>query len=124
VWSGIVVSGPTEARRRLLAFWTELAVDDPVDAAINFFSVCVARVPGIADFSPHPHMSPAEIELERLLRNHLKLEELTLGRRLAGPHLLIGAADIVHGRRRVFSGETLDYPDRWVFATGRTPVEM
>jgi NTE family protein len=110
VWSGIVVSGLTEARRRLLAFWRELAADDPVDAAVNFFFVCAARLPGMGDFSPHPHKSPAEIELERLLRAHLKLEELTPGRRLAGPTLLIGAADILNGRRRVFSGATLDYP--------------
>src|SRR5262249_11409392 len=44
-WAGLVADGPDDAVRRLTGFWRDLEVHDLFDAAANFWSVWLARLP-------------------------------------------------------------------------------
>ncbi len=110
-WAGLVARGPgagrSEARTRLRAFWEDLAADDFLDAAMNAFTVFASRMPGLADFTPQPFVSPAEAALRALLERHLRLDELSPAARAEAPELLVGATDVLRGERRVFRGGEL-----------------
>lgn len=110
-WAGLVARGASggrsEARARLRAFWEDLAADDLLDAAMNSFTVFASRMPGLADFTPQPFVSPAEAALRRLLEKHVRLEELSPAARAEAPELLVGATDVLRGERRVFRGGEL-----------------
>jgi len=108
-WAGILHGGPAEARSRLQAFWSDLEVRDLGDAAVNFWSVWLARLPFSAEVSPYDYEPVAAIRLRALLARHLRLEELGRAARDQSPRLLIGATDIESGERAIFDGETLTY---------------
>jgi NTE family protein len=110
-WSGLVARGPEggrpSARARLRAFWRDVAADDFLDAAVNSFTVFASRMPGLADFTPQPFVSPAEAALRALLERHVGLDALDPAARAAAPELLVGATDVLRGERRVFRGAEL-----------------
>lgn len=109
VWSGLVRKGPQEARARLAAFWDELEAADPLDAALNAWGLWAARLPVSFEVSPHAVPPLAEVTLARMLRDHLRLEELPPDRAARQrPFLRIGAADVIQGDATVFTGETLE----------------
>src|SRR6185295_11585039 len=108
-WAGLLRGGPGEARARLLDFWTDLEVRDLSDAALNFWSVWLARLPVSAELSPYDYEPLAATRLRALLQRHLDLETLEPGARVKQPKLLIGATDIESGDRAIFDGETLTY---------------
>lgn len=108
-WAGMLAKGPDEARARLERFWRALEVDDPFDAALNFWSVWLARLPVSVELSPYTYEPIAENTLRALLQRHLDLENLGPDARRRGPKLLIGATDIQSGERVVFGGEGLTY---------------
>ncbi len=111
-WAGLIRGGPAEARRRLLEFWRDLEVHDLLDAAVNAWSVWLARLPVTAEVSPYLYEPAAEPQLRALLRRHLDLDSLPADpRRRADPKLLVGATDIVSGLGVAFEGETLTYDD-------------
>jgi NTE family protein len=112
VWSGLLRGGAEMAAGALRAFWDELKVHDPVDAAVNFWGLWWARTPGAAEISPYLYAPVAEQRLRALLRRHVDLESLPrdAGWR-ANPRLLIGATDIVRGDGVVFDGARLTYDD-------------
>jgi NTE family protein len=112
-WAGMLTDGPDEACARLERFWTDLEVHNFLDAAVNFWSVWLARLPVNAEVSPYAYEPVAETALRALLHKHLALERLPLTLRGKGPQLLIGATDIRSGDRIVFDGEGLTY-DRLV----------
>ena len=51
----------------LAAFWNEVSAQDPVDAAVNFWSVSLARLPITWEVSPYAIYAPAEPRLRELL---------------------------------------------------------
>lgn len=107
-WSGLVTQGPEEARRRLSAFWAEMAATAPWDAALNDWAVWAARLPVSVDVSPYAYSPLAEPTLRRLLARHLDLDAVPADReRRLRPALLVGAADVLNGGGRAFAGETL-----------------
>jgi NTE family protein len=110
-WAGLIRGGPDEAVRRLGEFWRDLEVHDLVDAALNFWSVSLARLPVTEEISPYLYTPSAEPRLRALLRRHLDLESLPDDGRRGGPRLLIGATDIVSGLGVSFTGEALGYDD-------------
>lgn len=121
-WAGLAAAGTrasTDARDRLLAFWRDLIADTPIDMALNFWSVSAARLPFVAEVSPYAYEPVAEAALLQLLRAHLRLEDLSEDARRRGPKLLIGATDILKGKRKVFWGQDLDY--RHVVASAAVP---
>lgn len=101
-WAGLAAGGPAEARRRLLDFWHELEADDPIDATVNAMTVLATRVPGIADWTPQPFVSPAEIALRALLEKHARIDALSAAERERAPAIFVGATDVLAGTRRVF----------------------
>ena len=108
VWSGHVRSGAGEARRRQMAFWGGLEVNDILDAVANFWAVSWARLPVSAEISPYLYSPAAEPRLRDLLSRHLDLATLpSEPHRRARPKLLIGATDIIHGLGVAFGGESL-----------------
>ncbi len=75
-WAGMQTGGPDEACARLTRFWGDLEVHDPADAAVNFWSVWLARLPVSVEISPYAYEPVAETTLRALLRKHLDLESL------------------------------------------------
>jgi NTE family protein len=110
-WAGLVArgagGGSGDARMRLYEFWRELAAEGIFDGAVNAFTVAASRMPGVADFTPQPFISPAEASLRHLLQKHVRLEELSPAARARGPELFVGATDVLRGERRVFRGGEL-----------------
>ncbi len=98
-WSGLVRpgGGPAAASAALKAFWSELSAQDPVDAAVNFWAVSLARIPITWEVSPYTINAPAEPRLRELLTKHLVLPPP--GARRKPPEIFVGATDILEGRR-------------------------
>lgn len=108
-WSGLLAGGPNEAIARLRGFWDELGAADPWDAALNAWSLALARLPITDEISPYAYQPVAEPALRRLLQRFVNLGALPPGPRDV-PGLLVGATEILSGDRVVFRGEdiTLD----------------
>lgn len=120
-WAGMLAGGPDEAGARLERFWSDLEAREFLDAAINFWSVWLARLPVSAEVSPYAYEPPAESALRALLRKHLALESLPTGGRRRPPKLFVGATDIRSGDRVIFDGEGLTY-DRLVASAAVPPI--
>jgi len=120
-WAGMQTGGPDEACARLTRFWGELEVHDPADAAVNFWSVWLARLPVSVEISPYAYEPVAETTLRALLRKHLDLESLSPALRRKRPKLLVGATDIQSGDRVIFDGEGLTY-DRVIASAAVPPI--
>src|SRR5438067_1426762 len=118
-WAGLIGDGSEDARRRLGGFWRELEAKDPVDAAMNFWSVWFARLPVTLELSPYLFEPLAEMTLRALLEKHLRLETLP-AMRAAQPQLLVGATNIQSGDRTVFDGRTLTYDE--LIASAAVPL--
>ena len=106
-WSGLVRAGggPAEASAALSAFWDELSAQDPVDAAVNFWSVALARLPFSWEVSPYAIRAPAEPRLRELLKKHLVLPET--GARRRPPEIFLGATDVLKGGGLAFDSAVL-----------------
>ncbi len=109
-WAGLISGGPEDARQRLAGFWRELEARQPLDVAMNFWSVWFARLPVTLELSPYLFEPLAETTLRALLEKHLGLERLPAPRP-AQPKLLVGATNIQSGDRTVFDGRTLSYDE-------------
>ena len=109
-WAGLISGGTEDARARLAGFWRDLEAKEPVDAAMNFWSVWFARLPVTLEMSPYLFEPLAEFTLRALLEKHLRLEWLPAPRP-ALPKLLVGATNIQSGDRTVFEGRTLSYDE-------------
>ena len=120
-WAGMLRGGPDEACARLTRFWSDLEVHDLADAAVNFWSVWLARLPVSAEVSPYTYEPIAETALRGLLSKHLDLESLTPGLRRKQPKLFVGATDIESGDRVIFDGEGLTY-DRVIASAAVPPI--
>jgi NTE family protein len=109
-WAGLISGGPDEAERRISGFWHDLEVHDFLDAAVNFWTVTLARMPVTEEVSPYSYEPVAEPALRALLERHVNLGNVPLDRRRsAGLSLLIGATEIRTGKRTVFRGDHLTY---------------
>jgi len=120
-WAGMLSGGADEARARLERFWRDLEVRDLPDAAVNFWSVWLARLPVSLEVSPYAYEPFAETTLRALLHEHLDLESLAPDMRRKGPKLFVGATDIQSGDRVIFDGEGLTY-DRVVASAAVPPI--
>ncbi len=122
-WSGLITetgNPAAEARRRLHAFWRDLATNAPLEWAMNVWSVWMARLPIGAEISPYLFDIGAAQDLRRLLGEHLRLEALPADpARRSRPKLLVGATDIQEGRGVVLHGEDLRYDD--IIASAAVP---
>ena len=106
-WSGLVRpgGGPAEASAALNAFWNELSAQDPVDAAVNFWSVSLARLPFSWEVSPYAIYAPAGPRLRELLKKHLVLPDS--GARRKPPEIFVGATDVLNGGGLAFDSAAL-----------------
>ena len=106
-WSGLVRpgGGPAAASAALKGFWNELSAQDPVDAAVNFWAVSLARIPITWEASPYTINAPAEPRLRELLTKHLVLPPP--GARRKPPEIFVGATDILKGGGLAFDGAAL-----------------
>jgi NTE family protein len=109
-WAGLITGGPEDARKRLAGFWSDLEAKEPVEVAMNFWSVWFSRLPVTMEMSPYVFEPVAENTLRELLDKHLRLHELPAVQP-AKPKLLIGATNIQSGERTVFDGHTLTYDE-------------
>jgi NTE family protein len=110
VWAGLLADGPEDARRRLAGFWSDLETKEPVDVAMNFWSVWFSRLPMTMEMSPYVFEPVAENTLRGLLEKHLRLEAPPAVRP-PKPKLMVGATNIQSGDRAVFDGGTLTYDE-------------
>lgn len=111
-WAGLVMGSHDDAIDRLTGFWRDLEVHDLLDAAANFWSVFLARMPVTLEISPYAYEPVAAVRMKELLSRHLAIEALPADpHRRSRPKLYIGATDILNGRRTIFEGETLSYDD-------------
>lgn len=109
-WAGLISGGPDDAVRRLTGFWEDLEVRDLLDAAMNFWTVNLARLPITQEISPYAYEPLAAPVLRSLLQRHLDLDNLPAGtERRSNPSLLVGATEILSGERTIFHGTTLTY---------------
>lgn len=106
-WSGLVRpgGGPACAADTLAAFWDDLSAQDPVDAAVNFWSVSFARLPVTWELSPYTAYAPAESRLRALLEQHLVFP--AEGERRRPPEIFVGATDILAGAGVAFDSTAL-----------------
>lgn len=106
-WSGLVRrgGGPAAASAALSAFWDELSAQDPLDAAINFWSVSLARLPFNWEISPYATYAPAEPRMRELLAKHLVLPPDGAPR--TPPEIFLGATDILNGGGLAFESAAL-----------------
>jgi NTE family protein len=119
-WAGLAVGGAEDARQRLSGFWNDLKADDPVDAAVNFWAVMLARLPVTAEISPYSYGPVAEPKMRELLERHLNLASLPpIAERRPHPRLLLGATEILTGERTVFDDAGLT--DDMVIASAAIP---
>lgn len=107
-WAGLLAGGPEDARCRLAGFWRDLEAKEPLDVAMNFWSVWFMRLPVTLEMNPYVFKPMAENTLRGLLKKHLRLKELPRVRP-PKPKLMIGATNIQSGDRTVFDGRTLSY---------------
>jgi NTE family protein len=107
-WSGLMIGGPDEAERRLWGFWHDLEVHDLMDAMMNFWAVTLARMPVTEEVSPYTYEPIAEPALRNLLERYVGLDNLPAERR-SHVGLLLGATEILTGKRTIFRGEGLTY---------------
>lgn len=119
-WAGLLAGDPEDARRRLAGFWTDLEATQPVDAAINFWSLWFSRLPVTLEMSPYGFEPLAENALRALLEKHLRLPPPGQPRP-SKPEILIGATNIESGERRVFDGPELGY-DQLVASAAVPPL--
>jgi NTE family protein len=89
----------------LTSFWDELSAQDPIDAAVNFWSVSLARLPVTWEVSPYTGYAPAEPRLRGLLEKYLVFPASSERRR--PPEIFIGATDIRAGAGVAFDGGSL-----------------
>lgn len=109
-WRGLVKDDPQDGRKRLIGFWKDLMVHDPIDAIANYWHVWSSRAPVKMEVSPYLHAPLAETRLRSLLGRYLQLDELRAEpNQQTEPVLLVGATDILNGDRVVFRGESLSY---------------
>ncbi len=106
-WAGLLAGDPEDARRRLSGFWTDLEATQPLDVALNFWSLWLSRLPVMVETNPYDFAPVAEDWLRALLEKHLRLPSLK--DRSAKPEILIGATNVESGERRVFDGPELGY---------------
>jgi NTE family protein len=106
-WSGLVRpgGGPARAADVLASFWDDLSAHDPFDAAVNFWSVSLARLPITWEVSPYTGYAPAEARLRALLNEHLVLPARGEDRR--PPEIFVGATDILKGEGVAFDSSVL-----------------
>ncbi|MER2507845.1 MAG: patatin-like phospholipase family protein [Amaricoccus sp.] len=107
VWSGLVRDGggPAVASETLASFWRDLSAQDPLDAAVNFWSVSLARLPVTWEISPYAVYAPAEPRMRTLLGQHLVFPKT--GALRQPPEIFIGATDVLKGGGLAFDGSVL-----------------
>ncbi|ABS66638.1 Patatin [Xanthobacter versatilis] len=110
VWAGLIAEGggPDEAIKRLRGFWETLKADDLPSYWTNMLGLATARLPLTMEVSPYLIPAPAAAIMRDWLTEHLRLDELR-GRPVSPPELLVGATDVLSGRRVVIGGEKLTY---------------
>ena len=118
-WAGLMAGGAQDARERLARFWSDLEAKEPVEVAMNFWSVWFSRLPVTLEMSPYVFEPVAENTLRELLDKHLRLQELPAVQPVK-PKLLIGATNIESGERTVFDGCTLTYDE--LMASAAVPL--
>ncbi len=106
-WSGLVREGggPSVASEVLRGFWADLSAQDPLDAAVNFWSVSLARLPVSWEISPYTVYAPAEPRLRSLLGQHLIFPKPGAPRQ--PPEIFIGATDVLKGGGLAFDASVL-----------------
>ncbi len=75
-WAGLVMGSHDDAIDRLTRFWRDLEVHDLLDAAANFWSVFLARMPVTLEISPYAYEPVAAARMKELLFRHLAIEAL------------------------------------------------
>jgi NTE family protein len=118
-WAGLRESGPEEARRRLAAFWNDLAASAPLDIALNSWLVLSTRLPQMLEASPLLFEPIAEHRLRSLAEQYVRLEAVPADS--PGPELILGAINVQSGERVLFNGRHLTY-DRLLASAAVPPL--
>jgi len=107
-WTGLLAGGNAEAVRRLASFWERLKAKDPASFFLNAMGLAAARLPWTLEVSPYLVPAPAEDVMRLYLAEELRLGELRRPEP-GDPGLLIGATNILSGKRALITGDALSY---------------
>lgn len=106
-WAGLQCGGPDDAIARLTGFWNQLKADDPFDYWANALGL-VSTTYFPVEISPYLVPAPAALIMSDWLKRHLRLEEVPSALAPA-PNLLVGATDVLSGRRTIFKNNGVTY---------------
>lgn len=120
-WSGLLASGPDEAKRRLDGFWRDLATQDPLEAWLNTWTQLVLSLPFSVQASPYAYAPAAEPRLRLLLEQWLKPDALPPAAQRGKPFLRLGVADVLAGGGAALDGESADFSISDIIASAAVP---
>lgn len=120
-WSGLLASGPDEAKRRLDGFWADLATRDPLEAWLNSWAQLLLSLPFSVQASPYAYAPAAEPRLRILLEQWLRPDALPPAARRSTPFLRLGVADVLAGGGAALEGESADFSPSDIIASAAVP---
>jgi len=120
-WSGLLASGPDEAKRRLDGFWRDLATQDPLEAWLNTWTQMLLSLPFSVQASPYAYAPAAEPRLRILLEHWLKPDALPPAAERVAPFLRLGVADVLAGGGAALEGESADFSVSDIIASAAVP---
>ncbi len=107
-WYALLADGPEMVGDRLEAFWREMSATSPVDLLTNEWTLWTSRALSTVltpEISPYLYPPVAAWQFKRVLKNHVdfdRIPDLVAKYGPATPLLLIGAADVLSGKFKVF----------------------
>ena len=110
-WDGLVRGEPLRAIAKLEAFWGSVAATKPLDRMVNSSLMHIMSLRNqmvLPEVSPYQLPPWGEDDFRRTISSHFDFPELRkLARRPGGPHLCIGAVEVLSGHFEIFTGEDL-----------------
>jgi NTE family protein len=112
-WYGLLTGGPSTAARLLDGVWTDLAATDPLDRAINDWTVRTARIQDSG--VPFPRISPYDLpsstagqaRIRRVLERYVDFDAIPGLCTRDAPRLVVGTVDVNGGEFETFVDEAV-----------------
>ncbi len=107
-WYALLADGPETVGDRLEAFWHEMSATSPVDLLTNEWTLWTSRALSTVltpEISPYLYPPVAAEQFKKVLRNHVDFDRVPDLVARCGPPtplLLVGAADVLSGKFKVF----------------------
>ncbi|HEY9245866.1 MAG TPA: patatin-like phospholipase family protein [Candidatus Methanoperedens sp.] len=107
-WYGLLKNDRSESIRKLDSFWADNSARSLWDSILNEWVLWAARMQDVIsmpEISPYYYPAWAQDQLRRLLEKHVDFGEIKKLLTSSSPKLLIGAADVLSGKFKVFRND-------------------